>query len=95
MHHPAAILVKAAVYLGIAVVLFLVAQQVATVKLIVLEDGRTMRVPVSGDDPRYQEEIRVAERHAIPFYGVSAIAALIGLALVRKGFRAYRRLRET
>jgi hypothetical protein len=94
MTHPGAILAKAAAYLGVAVVLFLVAQQVATVKLTVLEDGRSMQVAVSGDDPVYREEIRSAKKKAIPFYGVSVITGLIGLALVRKSFRVYRRLRE-
>jgi len=94
MTHPGAILVKAAAYLGVAVILFLVAQQVATVRVTVLEDGRSMQVAVAGDDPVYREEIRSAKRKAIPFYGVSAITGLIGLVLVRKSFRAYRRLRE-
>jgi hypothetical protein len=94
MPHPGAILVKAIAYLGVAVILFLVAQQVATVKVTIFEDGRTMQVAVNGDDPLYREEIRGAKRMAIPFYSVSAIVGLIGLALVRKSFRAYRRLRE-
>lgn len=91
---PGAILVKAGAYLAVAVVLFMVAQQVATVKVTVLEDGRSMQVAVSDDDPRYREEIRSAKRKAIPFYGVSVITGLIGLASLRKSFRAYRRRRE-
>lgn len=91
---PGATLVKAVAYLAIAVVLFLVAQQVATVKVTVLEDGRSTQVAVSGDDPLYREEIRSARKRAIPFYGVSVLTGLIGLALLRKSYRAYRRRRE-
>jgi hypothetical protein len=91
---PAAILVKACAYLAVAVVLLLVAQQVATVKVTVLEDGRSTQVAVDGDDPVYREEIRSAKKKAIPFYAASVIAGLIGLALLRKSYRAYRRRRE-
>jgi hypothetical protein len=93
MPSPAAIFVKAVLLILVAVALFQFAKQVGTVEVTVLADGEMNRSVVSRSDPAYAEETDRARKHAMPIYGLSALMGLIGLSLVRKSYRVYRKTR--
>ena len=90
MPGPFAILAKAFLFLVVAALLWLVATQVATVRLTLISDAEVDRIAVSAADPIYREEIARARKRAMPIFALSVASGLIALFLVRKGIRLYR-----
>ena len=95
MPGPIAILAKALLFMVVAALLWLVATQVAAVRLTVIADGEIGRIAVSGDDPIYRDEIDRAKKRALPVFVLSVAAGLIALMLVRKSIRVYRLSRSS
>ena len=87
---PGATLAKALLLLVVAIACFVVAREVATVRLTRIADGEISRTAVPGGDPIYRHEIEQARKRALPLYGLSAVAGLAGLVFVRKSVRRYR-----
>jgi hypothetical protein len=94
MPNPGSIFLKAMLAIALSVVLFQFAQQVRSVEVTLLADGAMSRVEVGTDDPAYRDEVDRAHKKAMPLYGLSAIVGLVGLAMIRKSFRVYRKARE-
>jgi prepilin signal peptidase PulO-like enzyme (type II secretory pathway) len=87
--NPWTILFKAALFLLAAAVLFQVADKVDTVKVTTLSGGEINLTAVSRDAPVYTDEVDRARKKALPIYGLSVIAAVIGVLLVRKSYWAH------
>ena len=41
----------------------------------------------------YRDEVERAEKRALPFYAAAVLAGLIGLSMVRKSYRVFRKTR--
>jgi hypothetical protein len=93
MPNPGSIFLKAVLAVALSVLLFQVAEQVRTVEVTLLADGTMSRVEVSADDPAYRDEVDRAHKKAMPVYGLSVVSGLVGLAMIRKSFRVYRKTR--
>jgi len=93
MPNPAAIFLKAILFFAVAVVLFQFAQQVGTVEVTMFADGTMTTSAVSADDPIYRAELELARKKAMWVYVLAGCTALIGILMVRKSVRIYRKTR--
>ena len=93
MPNPAAIFLKAILCFAIAVVLFQFAQQIGTVEVTLFADGTMTTSAVSADDPIYRAELELARKKAMWVYVLAGCTALIGIFMVRKSVRIYRKTR--
>ena len=93
MPNPIAIFIKGLFLLAVAGVCFEWAKNLDTVELTRIADGRIMQVKVSDDDRIYGNEIDAARKRALPFYGATALFAIIGVSMLGKSSRVARKRR--
>ena len=90
MPNPAVLLAKAMLFLAVAVLLWLVAVQVATVHVTWIADGEISKMAVRGDDPIYRDEIDRRKKMALPVYGLSLLGGLLFVRFLQKSIRHYK-----